>query len=200
MDSTLDIKVDPDFEADVRNRILAFVSSKNEPTFKKVEKAISIIENDGKNASVTAIVNWILSNYSILDPQKLKLNVKKAILKGLKDGMFIRAVGSRKALGTAGSFSLSSKKNRKKKASKYEKSVFTRKILPLTMTKDGLLVQKPRANGIKRKISVSNATDKMLSQKHLCKSSLKESWELSETVTKLDFKFLPTPTSFENHK
>ncbi|XP_055953326.1 uncharacterized protein LOC129989039 isoform X2 [Argiope bruennichi] len=183
MDSTLDIKVDPDFEADVRNRILAFVSSKNEPTFKKVEKAISII-----------------GNYSILDPQKLKLNVKKAILKGLKDGMFIRAVGSRKALGTAGSFSLSSKKNRKKKASKYEKSVFTRKILPLTMTKDGLLVQKPRANGIKRKISVSNATDKMLSQKHLCKSSLKESWELSETVTKLDFKFLPTPTSFENHK
>ncbi|GBN79257.1 hypothetical protein AVEN_249809-1 [Araneus ventricosus] len=166
MNSTSETKIDPDFDADVRNRILAFVSSKNEPTFKKVEKAISIIENDGQGASVTAIVNWILGNYAILDPQKLKLNVKKAILKGLKNGMFIRTVGSRKALGTSGSFTLVSKKKQKQKTSKYEKkSTFVRKILPLTATKDGLLVQKPRIDGIKRKISVVSATNKMRSEK-----------------------------------
>ncbi|CAL1292764.1 unnamed protein product [Larinioides sclopetarius] len=167
-------KIDPDFEADVRNRILSFVSSKNEPTFKKVEKAISIIENDGKSASVTGIINWILGNYAILDPQKLKLNVKKAILKGLKNGFFIRTVGSRKALGTAGSFSLASKKKKKQKSSKYEKKRSSvRKMLPLTATKNNLLVQKPRINGIKRKISVVSATKKMRPEKMFPKTDIK---------------------------
>ncbi|GFU31235.1 hypothetical protein TNCV_1742281 [Trichonephila clavipes] len=56
-------------------------------------------------------------------PQRLKINVKKAVLKALKENTIARSPGSRGALGIAGSFILKPKKIKTKKASKSEREL-----------------------------------------------------------------------------
>ncbi|GFS33187.1 h15 domain-containing protein [Trichonephila inaurata madagascariensis] len=138
MDPVSIIQTLPKTDSDARSRILAFSVSKSETTFKKVVKAISAIDIDGRGASVTAIINWILNNYAIMDPQKLKISVKKAVLKALRENKIARSPGSRGALGIAGSFILEPKKIKTRKASKSERKL---NVSQAIMTKDGHLTE-----------------------------------------------------------
>ncbi|GFS65014.1 h15 domain-containing protein [Nephila pilipes] len=153
--------------SNARSRILAFSVSKSESTYKKVMKAISAIENDGRGASITAIVNWILNNYAILDPHKLKLNVKKTVLKALKDNAVARSHNSRGALGITGSFTLTPKKTKLKKATKPKKRP---NAIQIVMTKDDQVMKTPRLSSIKRKISAVTSANDMRSERRLSKS------------------------------
>ena len=51
-------------------------------------------------------------NYAILDVERVKVSIKKAILKALEQGTIKRSATSKKALGTGGSFVLNDKKRK----------------------------------------------------------------------------------------
>nr|XP_015910121.2 uncharacterized protein LOC107441389 isoform X2 [Parasteatoda tepidariorum] len=70
------------------------------------ESALFNAGNENKGASVSAIVTWILSNYSIMDPNQLKIQVKKSVIKLLEKGDLQRSWTSKGALGSSGSFVL----------------------------------------------------------------------------------------------
>ncbi|GIY55992.1 h15 domain-containing protein [Caerostris darwini] len=149
---------------DSRNRIFAFALSRNESTVKKVKKAISAIDKDFKGASISGIVNWILSNYVILDPKKLKISVKKAVLKGLKDGTIKRSQGSKSAQGVIGSFTIPAKEVPKKVLKNPRKS-----LIPISIIKEDSFIEKSEKKSTNRKVSVIPKDNKVRTEKHLAK-------------------------------
>lgn len=66
------------------------------------------------------------ANYAILDLERVKVYIKKAILKALEQGTIQRSETSKCALGASGSFVLASKKKSRsveKKSKKSAKSI-----------------------------------------------------------------------------
>ncbi|GIX73525.1 h15 domain-containing protein [Caerostris extrusa] len=147
---------------DSRNRIFAFALSRNESTVKK-KIVISAIDKDLKGASISGIVNWILSNYVILDPKKLKISVKKAVLKGLKGGTIKRSQGSKSAQGVIGSFTIPAKEDVPKKVLKNPR----KSLIPVSITKDDSFIEKSKKD-TNRKVSVI-PKDKVRTEKHLAR-------------------------------
>ncbi|XP_035232788.1 uncharacterized protein LOC118204590 isoform X2 [Stegodyphus dumicola] len=88
--------------AAARKRFLAFTTAKRTPTLKKVEEAILAI-----------------GNYEIIDYFQLKIQIKRAILKGLEQGILLRNKSSKNAPGIRGRFILPQKQTKlRKNASK----------------------------------------------------------------------------------
>nr|XP_015910113.2 uncharacterized protein LOC107441389 isoform X1 [Parasteatoda tepidariorum] len=98
----------PTSTLDARTRVFSFAKAKNTTVAQKIKEAISAVGdgNENKGASVSAIVTWILSNYSIMDPNQLKIQVKKSVIKLLEKGDLQRSWTSKGALGSSGSFVL----------------------------------------------------------------------------------------------
>ncbi|XP_035232786.1 uncharacterized protein LOC118204590 isoform X1 [Stegodyphus dumicola] len=105
--------------AAARKRFLAFTTAKRTPTLKKVEEAILAIGSSKNGASFVAITEWILCNYEIIDYFQLKIQIKRAILKGLEQGILLRNKSSKNAPGIRGRFILPQKQTKlRKNASK----------------------------------------------------------------------------------
>ena len=59
---------------------------------KMYDMAIAAIRNteDKKGASVTSIKNYIIENHPTVDQTKLKFRLRKALEKGMEEGIFTR--------------------------------------------------------------------------------------------------------------
>nr|XP_015910129.2 uncharacterized protein LOC107441389 isoform X3 [Parasteatoda tepidariorum] len=81
----------PTSTLDARTRVFSFAKAKNTTVAQKIKEAISAV-GDG--------------NYSIMDPNQLKIQVKKSVIKLLEKGDLQRSWTSKGALGSSGSFVL----------------------------------------------------------------------------------------------
>ncbi|KAG8183793.1 hypothetical protein JTE90_002946 [Oedothorax gibbosus] len=149
------LKSDTSFSEAARKRVLSLAASNNRSTYRKVEEAIAVIGTGDNGASVPAIVTWILNNYSTLDPSKLKVNVKRAILKGLKGGTLVRAKTSKKAMGVSGSFTFPAQRI-KLKAVRLEGKKYVFPILQPVSSASNAGDEKPQVSEpvIKRRLSL----------------------------------------------
>lgn len=103
----------------------------------------------------------ITDNYSTLDPSKLKVNVKRAILKGLKGGTLVRSKASKKALGVSGSFTFPAQRI-KLKAVRLEGKKYVFPILQPVSSASNAGDEKPQENNkvIKRRLSLDTSVVK----------------------------------------